>query len=227
MIDHAAPAPAPEPASTRLAESITVVVATGNAHKVTEIAAAFPPNIFTFVPVSEVDPDWDAPEETGTTFEENAAIKALYVSDRYRCVAIADDSGLEVDALNGAPGVWSARYAGPNATDADNNAKLLAELDGVPDGVRTGRYVACIVLAGLDLAIEGAPAYIAVTGTCDGRIGTEPTGSGGFGYDPLFWPTVVPGRSMAQLSLDEKNAISHRGQALEKLAAELGSLHLL
>ena len=213
--------------STAAPTPLTIVVATGNAHKVTEIAAAFPAPHITFVPVSEIDPDWDAPEETGVTFEENAAIKALHVADRYRCVALADDSGLEVDALDGAPGVWSARYAGEDATDADNNDKLLTALADTPAANRTGRYVACLVLAGLYTAVDGAPAYIAVTGTCEGQLGTAPHGTGGFGYDPLFRPDAAPGRAMAELTLNEKNAISHRGAALQQLAEELTALHLL
>ena len=200
---------------------ITIVVATGNAHKVTEMAAALNIPGVTLVPVSEVDPDWPAPEETGTTFEDNAAIKALDVAERYRCAALADDSGLVVDALHGRPGVFSARFAGPNATDAENNARLLDDLADVAAGERTGRYVSVLVLAGLDNLAEGAPAFLTAAGTCDGTIEFAPRGDNGFGYDPLFAPDVAGGRTMAELTLEEKNAISHRGNALAALSATL------
>nr|MBO2469859.1 non-canonical purine NTP pyrophosphatase [Bacillota bacterium] len=128
--------------------------------------------------------------------------------------ALADDSGLEVDALGGEPGVYSARYAGEGASDAANNAKLLAALEGVPAEKRTARY-RCV----LALAVPGM-ATVTVEGVCEGLIAEQPRGTGGFGYDPLFY---LPGRgkTMAELRPEEKNAISHRGQALRRLKALL------
>lgn len=203
---------------------IRIVVATGNAHKVVEMAAGLNLPGIEMVPVSEVDPMWPAPEETALTFEGNAALKALDVAERYRCVALADDSGLMVDALGGEPGVRSARYAGDNATDADNNAKLLEALADTTDEERTARFVSVLVLAGLDGEIEGAPAYLAASGTCEGLIARQPRGGNGFGYDPLFLPNDAPARSMAELSMEDKNAISHRGNALAELERLLSEI---
>lgn len=203
---------------------IRIVVATGNAHKVQEMAAGLNVEGVELVPVSEIDPNWPAPDETALTFEGNATLKALDVAERYRCVALADDSGLIVDALGGEPGVRSARYAGDTATDAENNAKLLNALRDTPAGERTARFVSALVVAGLDGAIEGAPAYLAVTGSCEGSIALEPRGENGFGYDPLFHPDDAPCRSMAELTMGEKNAISHRGNALAALSNLLGEV---
>ena len=155
------------------------------------------------------------------TFEENALIKARAAA----CVgaAIADDSGLVVDALDGRPGVWSSRYAGPEASDAANNAKLLAELSGVPDERRTARFVSVVAL------VAGQGQEFTARGSVEGRIGLAPRGSGGFGYDPLMIiddPDAVQFRSrtMAELALDEKNAISHRGNAFRALVPVLRTL---
>jgi len=168
-------------------------------------------------------------EETGTTFEENAFLKAKAAADIVGMPALADDSGLCVDALDGAPGVYSARYAGEPSDDSANNAKLLRELarlgvdgEALPEagqGVRAlspARFACSLVLydpaAGRKLASEGF---------VEGRIMSEPRGNGGFGYDPLFWIPSL-GRSMAELSVDEKNGISHRGQALKSMIEMLG-----
>jgi len=146
------------------------------------------------------------PEETGTTFEENARLKALAYAQAARMATLADDSGLEVDALDGAPGIYSARYGGPGATDADRYQKLLKALETVPEAQRTARFV-CVVA----LALPDGQMYMA-RGTVEGRIGHEPRGTFGFGYDPVF---VLPdGRHLAELPPDEKHAISHRGAAL-------------
>lgn len=193
-----------------------VVVATGNAHKVAEIAQALSPFGWEFVSVTDLG-GWDSPEETGETFEDNARIKALAAHARFGLAALADDSGLEVDALDGAPGVYSSRYAGECATDALNNERLVLALADVATAQRTARFRSTIVL----IAADGAETI--ASGTCEGRIGTEPVGSCGFGYDPLFWPDATPGRSMAQLDMAEKNAISHRGTALEALRSKLTS----
>jgi XTP/dITP diphosphohydrolase len=163
----------------------------------------------------------DEPAETGTTFETNARIKARFGARRTGLPTLADDSGLEVDALNGDPGVRTRRYAGPNATDADNNAKLLAALEGVPAEQRAARYVCVLALA---LPMAGAGPHDAVPirtvrGTTRGRIATEPKGSGGFGYDPVFEPQGEPpgGRTFGQWPAADKNAVSHRGRAARRM----------
>lgn len=146
------------------------------------------------------------PDETGATFEENARLKALAYAQAAHMATLADDSGLEVDALDGAPGIYSARYGGPGATDADRYRKLLKALEPVPEAQRTARFV-CVVA----LALPDGQLYTA-RGTVEGHIGYEPKGTFGFGYDPVF---VLPdGRHLAELPSDEKHAISHRGAAL-------------
>jgi len=195
-------------------ETQRVVVATGNAHKVDEIAEALAPFGWEFVSVADLG-GWDSPEENGDTFEDNARIKALVAHERFGIASLADDSGLEVDALDGAPGVYSSRFAGECATDALNNDRLLLALEGVEAPRRTARFRSTIVMIGAD------GSEIVASGTCEGTIGTEPRGTNGFGYDPLFWPDATPGRTMAQLSMAEKNAISHRGAALTALRAKL------
>lgn len=154
--------------------------------------------------------------EDGQTFEENALIKAKAVQAVAGGYALADDSGLEVDALGGAPGVVSARFAGPNATDDDNNRHLLQKLKGMDAGQRRARFVAAIALVGPEGVLGSA------RGVCEGHIAEEARGAGGFGYDPYFIPDGY-GQSMAQLSAAEKNGISHRGRALRALLAELQS----
>ncbi|MFB5662913.1 XTP/dITP diphosphatase [Alteribacillus sp. HJP-4] len=149
-------------------------------------------------------------EETGVTFEENAALKAEAVMKTFGFPAAADDSGLEVDALQGGPGVYSARYAGPEKDDKANINKLLHELDGAPSEERTARFVCAIAVAVPDKET------LVVRGTCEGRIAEAEKGTGGFGYDPVFF---VPekNKTMAELTPEEKNAISHRYEALKKL----------
>jgi XTP/dITP diphosphohydrolase len=153
----------------------------------------------------------DAPNvvEDGKTFEENAAKKALAYAKHTGLLTLADDSGLMVDALRGAPGVNSHRYAGPNATDFENNMKLLDELKDIDDSHRTAKFVCCIALAYENRLIR------TVTGKCDGVIITEPRGREGFGYDPLFMKTDYK-MTFAEMSLEIKNRISHRAMALEK-----------
>lgn len=194
----------------------TVVVATGNAHKVVEIEAILSkamPGV-RFVSIKELG-DFPDPDETGDAFEENAFIKAQAAHDATGLPAVADDSGLVVDALDGAPGVYSARYAGEHGDDAANNAKLLREMEGVPQERRTARFTSCVAYVSDDVRTCGI-------GHCEGLVGFEGRGDGGFGYDPLFLPNDTPGKTMAELTADEKNAISHRFHALEALAAELG-----
>jgi XTP/dITP diphosphohydrolase len=191
-----------------------VVVATRNTGKLDEIRAALPFPHWRFASSAELG-DWPEPEETGDTFEENARIKAVAARERFGLAALADDSGLVVDALDGEPGVYSSRYAGPCATDSENNSRLLLALADVPADKRTARF--CCVMVFID---EDGTEVVA-SGACEGVVGTERRGEGGFGYDPLFWPDATPGRTMAELSTAEKNAISHRGAALRALRNEL------
>ena len=192
-----------------------VVVASSNHGKVAEIRSALPFAHWRFSAAGELDAEWPSPEETGETFEENARIKAVACRERFGLAALADDSGLEVDALDGAPGVYSARFAGPCASDDENNSRLLLALADVPEAERTARFRSTIVLIGSD------GTEVVANGACEGRIGHAPVGEHGFGYDPLFLPDATPGKTMAQLTLAEKNAISHRGDALERLRARL------
>jgi XTP/dITP diphosphohydrolase len=193
-----------------------VVLASGNKGKLREIERILGELGIQVVPQSEFGVK-DA-DETGTTFIENALIKARHAVEGTGLAAIADDSGIVVDALGGRPGVYSARYAGPDASDKDNNKRLLEELDGVPDEQRGAAFhcVACLVFP------DDADPVIA-EGEWRGRILREPRGEGGFGYDPLF---LVPelGCSSAELSPEEKNARSHRGKALTELARKLREL---
>jgi len=201
--------------------SITVVVATNNVHKVEEIQQALQIEGVRFVPVFEVVPDWESPVEDADTFEGNAFIKADAVHEATGLPALADDSGLVVDALDGAPGVYSSSYGGVEGDDARNNAKLLKDMIGVEDKDRTARFMSTLVLVGLDGHREDAPTHLVVTGSVEGRIGHAPKGNEGFGYDPLFLPDETPGKTMAELSIEEKNVISHRGNALKALAGLL------
>lgn len=194
-----------------------VIVATGNPHKVGEIRAALPDAGFEFVSAAETGV-WVEPEETGETFLQNARIKARAAFELFGCAALADDSGLEVDALDGAPGVRSARYAGEKASDAENNTRLLSALQDVTAEKRKARFRCVIVF----IAEDGSE--VVADGACEGSIGFSPRGDKGFGYDPLFLPDAAPGRTMAELALEEKTAISHRGRTLavlrEKITAQ-------
>ena len=192
-----------------------VVVATKNRGKLEESRAALEVPGWEFVPGDELGAAPDV-EETGETFLANALLKAEAYAEYFTLPALADDSGLEVDALAGAPGVRSARYAGEDASDADNNVRLLAELSPLGEGPWPARFRCVMTLVGV------ADTPVIAQGTCEGRILEAPRGAGGFGYDPLFEPAATPGRTMAELSTDEKNAISHRGAALAALRAMLG-----
>jgi XTP/dITP diphosphohydrolase len=192
-----------------------VVLASGNPGKLAELRALLAERGLQVLPVRRFT---DAsPEETGASFLANALIKARHAAGVSGCAALADDSGLEVDFLDGAPGVHSARFAGPNAADADNNALLLRRLAGVPEELRGARFRCVLVY--LRSPEDTDP--LVCEGQWPGRILEQPRGDGGFGYDPLF---LVPelGCSAAQLSAAEKNALSHRGQALRLLLARLG-----
>ena len=190
-----------------------LIIATSNPHKVEEIGAVLGQIGIQCMPMQ--DAGIPEPEEDGATFEANARIKAIAYAKALGVTVLADDSGLEVDALGGAPGVHSARYAGVGATraerDAANNAKLLRELAGVPQERRTARFVCVLCVARPDGSIVAE-----ARGHFEGSIGEAPRGSNGFGYDPLL---VLPdGRTSAELTSEEKNARSHRGNALRTLA---------
>lgn len=194
----------------------TVVVATGNMHKLVEIEdilSGVLPGV-RFVALGQLG-EFPDPEETGSTFLENALIKAEAAVEETGLSAIADDSGLVVDALDGEPGVYSARYAGVHGDDAANNAKLLEKLAGVPDGERAARFMSVIAL------VDASGAVLTGEGACEGVIGHEGRGEHGFGYDPLFLPNDTPGLTMAELEPAQKNAISHRFHALQDLARQI------
>lgn len=192
-----------------------VIVASTNHGKLAEIRAALDFEDWEFVTASELGATPLEVEETGSTFAENALLKARAYAENFGLPALADDSGLEVDALDGAPGVISARYSGEGATDERNNAKLLEALADVGEHDRTARFRSVIAL------VDPDGETVLADGACEGRIGFVPRGTGGFGYDPLFLPAAVPGRSMAELEMAEKNAISHRGAALRALRHKL------
>ena len=189
------------------------VVATQNPGKLEEIARLLRPIGIEPVSLSQAKVDFSDVEETGSTFMENARIKARAAFKKSGLPSIGDDSGLAVDALNGAPGIYSARYAGEGATNEMRIAKLLRNLQGVGKERRTARFVCavcCILESGEELCVEG---------TCEGTIAFEPVGAGGFGYDPIF--LMEDGRSFAQLTDAQKDTVSHRGRALRLLVQAL------
>jgi XTP/dITP diphosphohydrolase len=190
-----------------------LLLATNNAGKVTELRRMLSGCGWELVTPADVGLQLEV-EEHGATYRENAIAKALQYSQASGLVALADDSGLEVDALDGRPGVQSARYAGPNASDGDRVQKLLEELRDVPDEARTARFRAVIAVARPDGHVE------TVDGVVEGRIAREPRGANGFGYDPVF---LLPerGLTVAELPSDEKDAVSHRGAAARKARAML------
>jgi len=188
------------------------LIATNNIKKLEELKRILNPLGIEALTAKEAGVDLDDVEENGDTFAENALIKAEAGCKRSGMPAIADDSGLCVDYLNGAPGIYSARYAGEGATDKDKNAKLLAELSGVPEENRTAHFVcsiACVFPDGNVIKAEGK---------CNGMIAETPDGDGGFGYDPIF---LCNGISFGNLSADEKDKVSHRGNALRDLQKKL------
>jgi len=200
----------------------TVVVATGNAHKLAEIEAilgAAPAMAgMRFVALGELG-DFDDPVEDGDTFYANALIKARAALEQTGLsMAVADDSGLVVDALDGAPGIYSARWAGEHGNDEANNDKLLQQMTDVPDDKRTARFHSAVVLVTRD---EDGEEVLAGEGDCEGTIAHDRRGTNGFGYDPLFDLADIPGKRMAELEPAEKNAISHRRRALDDLVAKL------
>ena len=196
-------------------DGIILVVATrnrGKSREIREYLADFP------VEIRDLNDFGPIPEavEDGRTFEENAYKKASFTAKILGLPALADDSGLEVESLGGAPGVYSARFAGPKATDAENNAKLLAQMSGVT--ARQARF--CCVLS---LAVPAGPA-LTYESTCNGEILEAPRGTEGFGYDPLFFYPPAE-KTFAEMTLDEKTAVSHRGKALAELRREFRKVH--
>ncbi len=191
-----------------------IVLATGNQGKVREMAGVLSDFGFDVVAQSEFNVSDVA--ETGTTFIENAIIKARHAAKETGLPAIADDSGLEVDALNGAPGVYSARYSGEGATDQKNIDKMLAAMEGIPTEKRTARFHCVLVL----MKHENDPTPLICHGSWEGHITTEQQGENGFGYDPIFWVNA-DNCSSAELEPARKKQLSHRGQALKKLFAAL------
>ena len=194
-----------------------LILASNNAHKLVEIRAILGPVMpdMAFVALGELG-DFPDPVEDGDTFAANALIKArAALACTGLDMAVADDSGLVVDALDGEPGVFSARWAGEHGNDDANNDKLELLMADVPDERRTARFHSTVAL------VRGDGSYLLGNGDCEGLIGRERRGTHGFGYDPLFLPNDTPGKTMAELLPDEKNAISHRYHALCDLAAQL------
>jgi XTP/dITP diphosphohydrolase len=205
-----------------------LVVATRSAHKLRELRQLLRLDGVDLVSLDDLGIPGE-PVEDGATFEANAALKARFAARASGLPSLADDSGLEVDALGGGPGVRTRRYAGETATDADNNAKLLRELEGLPPERRGARYVCVLALALPDRAgVRGGLAVVTRRGTCRGRIAVEERGTGGFGYDPLFEPRSEPpgGRTLGLWSAEEKNAISHRSRAARRMTPVLVALGL-
>ncbi|MFI5225369.1 MAG: non-canonical purine NTP pyrophosphatase [Candidatus Limnocylindrales bacterium] len=210
-----------------------ILIATRSTHKLRELRELLGPIDIELVSLDDLGIA-DEVAETGATFEANARLKARAYVRLAGLPTIADDSGIEVDGLGGGPGVRSKRYAGERATDAENNAKLLAALDGLPADRRGARYVCVLVLA-LPAVVgasptagfaRGATTLIATRGTCRGRIATVARGNGGFGYDPIFEPAGEPvgGRTLGLYSAAEKHAISHRAKAARRMARRLPEL---
>jgi XTP/dITP diphosphohydrolase len=203
-----------------------LLVATRSVHKLRELRELLALDRTELVTLDELGIEGD-PIEDGRTFETNAAIKARFGVRAGGLPTLADDSGLEVDALDGAPGVRTRRYAGEDATDEANNAMLLDALRGLPPDRRGARYVCVLALAlPSDAGLLGGVRMVTARGTCRGRIAVEPKGSGGFGYDPIFEPASEPpgGRTLGLWSPAEKNAISHRARAARRMAPRLAAL---
>ena len=203
-----------------------LLVATRSVHKLRELRELLALEHAELVSLDALGIEGDA-VEAGATFETNAAIKARFGLQASGLPTLADDSGLEVDALGGAPGVRTRRYAGEDASDADNNEKLLASLAGLPPERRGARYVCALALAlPGDAGPRGGTRLSLTRGTCRGRIATRPLGTGGFGYDPVFEPASEPpgGRTLGLWTPSEKHAISHRARAARRMTPRLLAL---
>ena len=198
-----------------------LLIATGNPKKIEEIRAILAPLNIEAIGLDEIEGEFPEPVEDGETYEANAAKKAMHYAKLTGRTCVADDSGLEVDALDGRPGVYSARYAGIDGTreqrDEANNAKLLQEMESVPEYERAARFVCAIAVAHPQAGI-----LIRTRGTFDGAIAYESRGENGFGYDPLL--RLDDGRHSAELTPDEKHSLSHRGQAVRAMASRLEQL---
>jgi XTP/dITP diphosphohydrolase len=202
-----------------------IVLASRSAHKLRELRELLALEHADLVSLDVLDVEGD-PVEDGLTFETNARIKARFAARATGLPALADDSGIEVDALDGAPGVRTRRYAGEEATDEENNIKLLGALAGLPPDRRGARYV-CVLAFAEPPAAGGGRGLSIVTarGTCRGRIAAAPKGSGGFGYDPIFEPFPEPpgGRTFGEWSAAAKNEVSHRARAARRMAIKLAA----
>ena len=198
---------------------MNIVLATRNRKKAEEMKKILEQGAMSSVNIFTLNDFTECPDvkEDGNTFEENAIKKAVHASKCTGIIAIADDSGLEVDALNGAPGVFSARYAGESADDRANLEKLLKEMEHIPYEKRSARFVCCIAIASLN-EVKTFFGYV------EGRIGTEPRGKKGFGYDPIFYPEGYD-ITFAEMSKEKKNAISHRYKALKELQKYFTSVY--
>lgn len=196
-----------------IGQSETFIVATKNKGKIVEIKELLAGLPLRVISMEEAGIDLEI-EENGNTFEENALIKAREVMRVTGSYVMADDSGLEVEFLDGAPGIYSARFGGEGIGDAGRNAKLLELMQDVPEEKRRCRFVCAVAV------IQPNGSFFTVRGTCEGRLGTEPRGAHGFGYDPLFYMPEY-GKTIAEMDMQEKNAVSHRGKALRKMVAEL------
>jgi XTP/dITP diphosphohydrolase len=205
---------------TLMHELLTIVLATTNHGKILELRALLGDLPIQFLSVTEVLGEPLSIVEDGATFGANALIKAEAVSRATRTWALADDSGLEVDALGGRPGVRSARFAHERATDAENNAALLRELENVDEGARSARFRCVLSLVN---PWQESDVHVA-EGSCEGSIARAPRGNGGFGYDPLFIVAGQDGKAMAELSEADKNKISHRARAVHSLRSILSRL---
>jgi XTP/dITP diphosphohydrolase len=201
-----------------------IVIATRSAHKLRELRELLSLRRTDLVSLDELGVPGD-PVEDGLTFATNARIKARFAAKAAGLPALADDSGIEVDALHGGPGVRTRRYAGERATDEENNAKLLGALDGLGPAKRGARYV-CVLAFANPSTDGGPPEIVTARGTCRGRIAAAPKGSGGFGYDPIFEPASEPpgGRTLGEWSAAEKNEISHRARAARRMSRKLATL---
>jgi XTP/dITP diphosphohydrolase len=198
-----------------LSRNRTLLVATHNQDKLREIRAILAGSGWDVLGLDSIA-QYPEPEETGETFVENSLLKAREGYHRSKILTVADDSGLEVDALDGRPGVLSARYAGPNSSYADLVAKLLSEMRGIPADKRTARFHCAMSLVG-----EGTE--LSWDGSVEGTITTEVHGTGGFGYDPVFYSQEL-GKTFAEATPEEKNRVSHRGKALQQLRGHLDLL---
>ncbi len=192
-----------------------IIIATKNQGKANEFKEMLKPLGFEVLTLLDY-PEIEDVEETGTTFEENALLKATAISEQFGIPVLADDSGIEIDALEGRPGVYSARYAGEEKNDQMNNKKVLTELGELPFEQRTARFVAAIALAAKGF-------HCTTRGTVEGKVLFQAEGDNGFGYDPIFWADELE-KSFGVCSSEEKNKISHRARALEKMVVELKRL---